>query len=370
MRTKLNLSNILKLSSITLGFILAGEAFSAPQSCTLNGDPVNPNHGGTTAGKTGMVICKDEDGKLLREYELRDGKEIGKRVRIDYQGNREEYSVNEKGNMDGMKKVFNKEGKLIYEGKYSNSDGVGVHRSWYDNGVIKSVHYENKMSIDFTKEGEAYNLHCDREESYTKEDKELCGWDKPKETKLGKRSIVTYKNGHRIKNIEYDLKGNLWSESVVENDIVTDKKFFPTGEVKTVATYKERTPLTFKEYFMNGNLKSDATIKVDGDRYRKEKKTFYDDKTVESEGSYIVMRDYDSPDGTVKTYWQNAKPKSVENYKDGKYEGEMQIFDENGQLIANRTYADDVLKREILYKDNVMQSDFEYLPDGSRKLKN
>lgn len=287
---------------------------------------------------------------------------------IRYGGVREEYSVNEKGNTDGVFKVFNKDGVLIKEGKYENGSGVGIHREWYDSGALKSIHFENKMSIDFDRDGKPYNLHCDKEESHSKEDKELCGWDKAVETSLGKRSKVTYKKGQRIKNIEYDLKGKLYSESVVEDGIETYKKFFETGEVKSIETSKGRTPLTFKEFFMNGNLKSDSTIKPDGDYFRKEKKTFYDDKTLESEGTYVLMRDYDKPDGLIKTYWMNSKPKTIENYKDGKYEGEVQVFDDNGQLISKRTYENDVLKREVLYKDNIMQSDYEYLPDGSRKL--
>jgi antitoxin component YwqK of YwqJK toxin-antitoxin module len=369
MRIKLNLSNILRLSSFTIGFILSNEAFSQSVKCTLNGDYVNPNHGGTTAGKTGMVICKNDEGKVTREYELREGKEIGKRVRVDSQGNREEYSVNEKGNMDGLKKVFNKDGKLTYEGRYKNSDGVGLHKEWFDSGKLKSIHYENKMSIDFKETEEPYNIRCSKEEAFTSEDKEICGWKKPYESTVG-RSKLTYSKGHLIKEIEHNRDGKIQYESVVEEGIETQKRYFESGEIKSISTFKGREPLTTKEYFMNGNVSKDMTFNMDDKFLKKSMKTFYDDKTLESEGTYIVMRNYDQPDGELKSYWPDSKPKNIEIYKEGKYEGEAQYFDDKGQLISKRTYANDVLKREIVYKENVMVSDFEYLPDGSRKLNN
>lgn len=369
MRTKLKSSNILKLSSLCIGFIISGEAFSEQLNCTLKGEHVSPYNGATTAGKTGMVICKNEEGKVTREYELKDGKEIGRKVFVRYDGNREEYSVNEKGNIDGLKKVFNKDGKLIYEGNYSNSDSVGLHKEWYDSGALKGIHADNKMRIDFDRDGNPYNIRCDKEKSYTKEDKEICGWNKPFETKH-KRGSETYSKGQLIKEVILDFKGKLSSESVIENGVETTKKFFETGEVKSISTYKGRTILSLKEFYMNGNLSSEATIKPDGDFLRKDQKTYYDDKTLSSEGSYIMMRNFDQPDGLVKSYWQNTKPKMIENYKDGKYEGEVQTFDDNGQLISKRTYAADILKREIIYKDGKVESDYEYYPDGSKKLKN
>jgi hypothetical protein len=51
---------------------------SAIVRCELGGKGVNPNNGNETAGLTGILRCKDEDsGKLQREQELRNGKNIG-----------------------------------------------------------------------------------------------------------------------------------------------------------------------------------------------------------------------------------------------------------------------------------------------------
>ena len=57
---------------------LSSSAAQAVQDCEFNGQHINTNNGAETAGKTGMVRCKDRDsGKTEREYELRDGKSIG-----------------------------------------------------------------------------------------------------------------------------------------------------------------------------------------------------------------------------------------------------------------------------------------------------
>lgn len=42
----------------------------AVQDCEMNGQHVNPSNGSTTAGKTGIMKCRDRDsGKLVREEE-------------------------------------------------------------------------------------------------------------------------------------------------------------------------------------------------------------------------------------------------------------------------------------------------------------
>ena len=50
----------------------------AVESCELNGAHVNPNNGNTTAGKSGLMRCRDgEGGPVVREQELRGGVFMG-----------------------------------------------------------------------------------------------------------------------------------------------------------------------------------------------------------------------------------------------------------------------------------------------------
>ena len=46
--------------------------------CELNGTSINVNNGAETAGKSGLLRCRQRDGgELQRVQELRDGKTIG-----------------------------------------------------------------------------------------------------------------------------------------------------------------------------------------------------------------------------------------------------------------------------------------------------
>ena len=88
----------------------------AVESCDLNGEHVNPNNGNTTAGKTGLMRCRDGDGgRLLREQELKGGVFVG--VVRDYGRDgalEREYSVNERGNRDGLWRECER-GELVSE---------------------------------------------------------------------------------------------------------------------------------------------------------------------------------------------------------------------------------------------------------------
>ena len=78
----------------------------AVQSCELNGQPVNTSNGNTTAGKTGLIRCRDaEGGPVVREEELQNGKFIGVVQRFREGVLEREHSVNEKGNREGRKRV-------------------------------------------------------------------------------------------------------------------------------------------------------------------------------------------------------------------------------------------------------------------------
>ena len=75
----------------------------AVQVCEIGGQSVNPSNGSTTQGKTGLMRCREADGgPVVREQELKNGVFMGI-VRYFKEGVLErEYSVNEKGNREGV----------------------------------------------------------------------------------------------------------------------------------------------------------------------------------------------------------------------------------------------------------------------------
>src|SRR3954470_21338975 len=83
----------------------------AVQDCEFKGKHINTSDGSQTAGKTGMVLCRDRDtGKTEREYELRDGQSIG------------------------LSRYF-RDGKLVKEFTITaNGPHEGLEREWAVNG--------------------------------------------------------------------------------------------------------------------------------------------------------------------------------------------------------------------------------------------
>ncbi|MFT3956509.1 MAG: hypothetical protein QM722_19635 [Piscinibacter sp.] len=127
------------LSIVLLAWPLAAHAI---QTCELNGVHVNPANGHTTAGKTGLMRCKDADsGVLQREQELRDGKFMGL-VRFYRNGVLEqEHSVNERGNRDGVARTYaataGAKNPLLREETMRNGTTVGLARSWHAGGALR-----------------------------------------------------------------------------------------------------------------------------------------------------------------------------------------------------------------------------------------
>ena len=65
------------LDAVRVALPLATSAY-AVQVCELNGASVNPNNGSTTAGKSGLMRCREGDaGPVVREQELRNGVFMG-----------------------------------------------------------------------------------------------------------------------------------------------------------------------------------------------------------------------------------------------------------------------------------------------------
>jgi antitoxin component YwqK of YwqJK toxin-antitoxin module len=143
----------------------------AVQSCELNGQHVNPDNGNSTAGKTGLMRCRDgEGGPVVREQELQGGVFKGA-VRYYSDGQlSKDYRVNERGNRDGVAREYARgEGGakpvLVREETYRDGRTVGIARSWYPNGQLRRVSFHGDddrelASAEFTTDGKLYELRC------------------------------------------------------------------------------------------------------------------------------------------------------------------------------------------------------------------
>ena len=165
---------VLQHPALRLACVLAGAAVSVPalaiQVCELNGQPVNPTNGNTTAGKTGLMRCRDgEGGPVVREQELQQGGFMGV-VRYFKDGALErEHRVNERGNRDGLAREWARaeSGKsvLVREETYRDGRNTGTTRTWYPSGQLRRVssHGDDDREqavAEFTPQGQLAELRC------------------------------------------------------------------------------------------------------------------------------------------------------------------------------------------------------------------
>lgn len=142
----------------------------AIQTCELAGEHVNPANGHTTAGKAGLMRCKDADtGVLQREQELRDGKFLGA-VRFYRNGVLErEHRVNERGNRDGLAREYaatpGERNPLLREETLRNGTTVGLARSWHASGTLRRASFHGddgreQAVAEFNEQGQLGELRC------------------------------------------------------------------------------------------------------------------------------------------------------------------------------------------------------------------
>jgi len=145
-------------------------ASHAVQVCDLAGEHVNPANGHTTAGKTGLMRCREgEGGPLQREQELKDGKFVGV-VRFYKNGVLErDYSVNERGNREGLSREYaatpGAKNPLLHEETQRNSRTVGLSRSWYPSGTLRRTAFHGddgheQAMAEFNEGGQLAELRC------------------------------------------------------------------------------------------------------------------------------------------------------------------------------------------------------------------
>ena len=166
---------------------LAAPAF-AIQTCDLDGAPVNPDNGNTTAGKSGLMRCRDAStGVVAREQELRGGKFMGA-VRYFKGGQLErEFSVDERGNRNGVSREWNIDAggqrTLVREETMRDSHSVGLVKTWYPTGQRRRLTFygddqREQAVAEFTGDGRLYDLRCGPKPLFGAEfdDKAACGF--------------------------------------------------------------------------------------------------------------------------------------------------------------------------------------------------
>lgn len=359
------------------------------------------------------------NGKVSSEGMMRDGKPDGywktfhENGVLKAEGNRKNFELDSiwsfydetgtttlqitylNGKKEGVRRTF-RENEMVEE-KFSNDVKQGLTVYYYPDGkIMRTVNFDNGLENGLAKEyladGTVITLIeyrrgfvVDRE-NINRRDKNGLKQGRWKffYTDGKVKTEGTFRDDKRNGYFkEYDDKGMLTdigkfvndvrqeeAPELVKLDVRTD--YYPTGKVKTVASYKGNTPEGIRrEYTENGVVSAAFTYrngKIVGEGIIDDEgikdgpwKEFYEDGSLLSEGSYRNGKrigkwrfyhpntnleqegNYNSQgnaDGTWKWYYDNNSLLREETYLNGNSEGIFTEYDENGKVIIQGEYSE------------------------------
>ncbi|VWX60146.1 conserved exported hypothetical protein [Burkholderiales bacterium 8X] len=377
----------LLVASVALLSLAAPPAAWAVQDCELDGQPINPNNGNSTAGKTGLMRCKDRDsGEIVREHQLQNGAYLG--IVRYYENNKvvKEHSVNARGNREGQAREFSPTGQLLYQSSYDNGRETGLARSYYPNGQLRRLTFYaepgERASAEFTERGQLSALRCGDKPMLAPllDDARLCGFGaSPGQVELfdtkgvvrsrlvfaaGKRVRAEnlYDNGKPASLIETSATQRIerrWSSEGVQRSevvhlltergssrqreqefsekgtLVRDRSWNPAGE-----------PVRDQSFYLNGQPRSTSVYGEGGDARTVEITEFHDNGKQASIGRYLVTsRVRQSPMGTHQRFGEDGRLRAESSY------------DDKGRITRERTWD----------ASGKVERDDEVFEDGSRK---
>jgi len=376
---------------IPLPFLFGASAAQAVQVCELNGQSVSPSNGSTTAGKTGLMRCKDgTSGELQREQQVQNGVFMGL-VRFYEKGKlAREHTINAKGNMQGRAREFSPAGQVLREAVYDDGQERGLVRSFYPGGQLRRATFypdtgagPERAFVEFTERGQMSMLRCGEAPvlAPVADDAKLCGFTSGGASQVDLfdargtlRSRVSYLAGKRTRSQEFydngkpstldETTGNqriersfssegvkrretVWllaertairqreQEFSEKGSVVRDQRWTPAGE-----------PLRDDSFYLNGQPRSKAVYSGTGTARVVEVTEFYDSGQRAAQGRYLAPgRSRQVPIGT------------------------HQRFSEKGTLLAESHFdPKGRVTRERAWDENGdLQRDDEVFEDGSRK---
>ena len=397
-----------RIRSIALALFLVAGPACAIQTCELDGQPVNVNNGAATAGRSGLIRCRDQDsGAVTREQELRNGIFMGA-VRYFRNGQVEkEYRVDERGNREGLYREWNvgdagSQRVLVREETTRNGKTAGIARSWYTSGTLRRLTSygdddHEQASVEFTETGKPSALRCAAKPVFGAEfdDRVACGHDGRVSTVLlygGKdrptmrlalergerrRSETLWDNGavresrettatgsversfaadgtkrHEVQGLVIGTSANGQPRSIT----TLDQEFHESGKLvrerRWVAGERGADPVSDTSWYLNGQMKTQARYVASGERQIRRDTTFHDNGKPAAEGTWVVGVAARGRGG------RDERPTGVHRSFDdaGRVRGEV-VYDDRGRITRERAFDE----------SGVVVRDDEVFEDGSRK---
>ncbi len=368
-----------RLLSLAIGALFCASAWAIPR-CELNGESVNPSNGHTTAGKSGVMRCTDEDGQVrLREQTLRDGRFVGPVVMVLADGERREYSVNERGNRHGPARTFDARGTLRKQENLEDGSAAGVQKTFAEAGHLQALRFAAErrtvLTIGYLADGTLSELRC-APTSLLPQDREVCGHaGRASEVTLyrepGKPSgTVSYLDGQMQRQTVLDREGRLVRSEELKDGRRVKRVFYPSGQPRSETDFIERDPNSAggregmtREWAESGQLTQLITW-AGGHEQRIEQWYLNGKPKLRQQ----IRREGRHEERTTESFWDNGQPAAANTERNGRLWGWQKYFSEEGVLQREDEHGERglLLRRKRYDAQGVLEREERFLEDGSR----
>lgn len=368
------------LLRLAAALMVCAPAWAIPR-CELNGESVNPNNGHTTAGKSGVMRCTDEDGAVrLREQTLREGRFEGPVVMVLRDGERREYSVNERGNRHGLARTYDARGTLRREEQLENGTAVGAQKTFAEAGHLQRLDFaadrRTVLTIGYLADGSLSELRC-APASVVPQDREVCGHTAGRASEVtlhrapGKPSgTVSYLQGQMRRMTVLDEAGRMVRSEEVQDGRRIRRVFYASGQPRSETDFVERDPRgaggregIAREWAESGQLTQETTW-ADGHEQRIQQWYLNGRQKLRQQ----IRREGRDHERVTERFWDNGRPAAIHTERHGRLWGWQKYFSEAGVLLREDEHGERgiLVRRKHYSEQGVLEREERFLEDGSR----
>ncbi|WP_300661045.1 hypothetical protein [Hydrogenophaga sp.] len=364
---------------LVVGAVFSANAW-AVQRCELNGESVSRANGHTTAGKSGVMRCTDDSGQVRRlDQTLRDGKYVGPVLMVLADGERREYSLNERGNRDGVARTFDAKGTLRKEENFEDGSAVGVQKNFAEAGHLQALHFaagrRTVLTIGYLADGRLTELRC-AAVTLVPQDREVCGHaGRASDMTLHRADgqpagTVSFLQGQMQRQTVLDREGRLVRNEELKDGRRIKRVFYASGQPRSEADFIERDPNSregregvAREWAESGQLTQETTW---AEGYEQRIQQWY--LNGKQRARQQIRRDGRNQERTTESFWDTGLPAAVNVERNGRLLGWQKYFTEAGVLAAEDEHGERgvLLRRKSYDAQGVFVREERFLEDGSR----
>jgi antitoxin component YwqK of YwqJK toxin-antitoxin module len=374
---------------------LASPAAHAVQDCEFNGQHINTSNGAETAGKTGMVRCKERDtGLMAREYELRNGQSVGLSRYFRDGKLVKEFTITANGPHEGLEREWALNGQLVLEFTNVNGRTRGLRRQWFEDGKPRKVEWvadpeRDGAAVEYRANGQLASLRCGPKPLLVPHvnDAKLCGFENnnaPSTVNLysskgevrstlvlaagvEQKATTFFDNGKPQSQEELLQQGTqkretyyfedgvkrrekLWDVSARPALLLRDAEFHTSGTLVVERTYqlvdangRKRSRLASEaRYYLNGQPQQKDTYTPDGDTELRDTQYYTDQGKLRQQGRYAVLSRYNErPVGVHQLFFVSGKLEREDTYDAKGKPTRQKVWDETGKLLSDDEVFED-----------------------------